>query len=113
MDSVIVNVYIQNVEEVEREIKSLNLADKKKNASTKHATYEDDLVEERAKTEEKVQKEKSTTADSVEEEKKAKRRKMIENAKRKKAEAEARIEAEKAAEGARKKQTLDGDQAFS
>ena len=34
-------------------------------------------------------------------------------AKRKKAEAEARIEAEKAAEGARKKQTLDGDQAFS
>ena len=105
----------QNVgmEEVEREIKSLNLADKKKNASTKHVTYEDDLVEERAKTEEKVQKEKSTTADSVEEEKKAKRRKMIENAKRKKAEAEARIEAEKAAEGARKKQTLDGDQAFS
>ena len=38
------------------------------------------------------------------EEKKAKRRKMIENAKRRKAEAEARIEPEKAAEGSQKRQ---------
>ena len=101
----------EGVIEVEEDIKSLSLTpslrkrDKKSNSvSAKHVTYEEDMVV--GKTEEKVQEiyENSETAEAIDREKKAKRRKMIENAKRRKAEAEARIEAEKALEGARKKQ---------
>ena len=90
------------VAEVETEIKSLSIrkGGKKNNISAKHVTYEDDLVG--GKTGEKVEEAVEETVEAIE--KKAKRRKMIENAKRRKAEAEARIEAEKAAEGVRKRQ---------
>ena len=73
-------------------------------APAKHVTYEEDMVV--GKTEE--------NGENVEAiEKKAKRRKMIENAKRRKAEAEARIEAEKAVEGARKRQQPEGAETLS
>ena len=89
--------------EVEGEMKRLSLrkGDKKSNVSVKHVTYKEDIVVSK-RTEEKVE-EKEEPSETVEE-KKAKRRKMIENAKRRKAEAEARIEPEKAAEGSQKRQ---------
>jgi len=104
--------------EVEEDIKNMSLTpslrrgDKKTNVSAKHVTYEEDMVV--GKTGEKVQ-DIGETSESVEAlEKKAKRRKMIENAKRRKAEAEARIEAEKALEGARKRhQQQEGAQTLS
>ena len=89
--------------EVEEQIQSLSLTDGvKRSSSGKHVTYQEDLVADNLLGEERIQSvtenndavEKQEAAD---EEKKAKRRKMIENAKRRKAEAEARIEAEKAA----------------
>ena len=89
--------------EVEEQIQSLSLSDGvKRSSSGKHVTYQEDLVADSLLGEERIQSvtenndavEKQEAAD---EEKKAKRRKMIENAKRRKAEAEARIEAEKAA----------------
>ena len=89
--------------EVEEQIQSLSLTDGvKRSSSGKHVTYQEDLVAESVLGEQRIQVvtenndalEKQEAAD---EEKKAKRRKMIENAKRRKAEAEARIEAEKAA----------------
>ena len=89
--------------EVEEQIQSLSLSDGvKRSSSGKHVTYQEDLVADNLLGEERIRSvtenndavEKQEAAD---EEKKAKRRKMIENAKRRKAEAEARIEAEKAA----------------
>ena len=90
--------------EVEEQIQSLSLTDGvKRSSSGKHVTYQEDLVADSLLGEERIQNATENNNDALgkregaDEEKKAKRRKMIENAKRRKAEAEARIEAEKAA----------------
>ena len=89
--------------EVEQQIQSLSLSDGvKRSSSGKHVTYQEDLVADSLLGEERIQNvtennDASGKQEAADEEKKAKRRKMIENAKRRKAEAEARIEAEKAA----------------